>query len=155
MKVKSKLVSLITVSHFWISETCSISVFVPIFTEMRLGVSWVGGCSGGPDWRRWVNTAGDTQLWWVCGSTAPFTHLSVCLLRGCALIFTRWSLCEAFTEAQQAGMKVTLSTNTASLIPLWINLNVLLFMKVYKGHLWICLCVAQSLCGWDGPGNID
>lgn len=27
-------------------------------------------------------------------------------------------------------------------------------MKASKGHVWICLCVAASLGGWDGPDNI-
>lgn len=47
---------------------------------------------GGPGWGNWANTAGAAAL---LGPplNGPFTHLSVCLLRGWVLIPTHWSVC--------------------------------------------------------------
>lgn len=52
-------------------------------------------------------------------------------------------------------MKGSLSISGDALIPPWLNLNVLVFIETYKGHLWIGLCVVGCLCGWDRTDNID
>lgn len=64
----------------------------------------------------------------------PLQTLSVCLFRGCPLIFTSWSPCKVFTETRKrAGIKESLSTGAVVLIPPQLSLNGLVFIKVIYG----------------------
>lgn len=74
----------------------------------------------------------------------PLQTLSVCLFRGCPLIFTSWSPCKVFAETQKrAGIKGSLSTGAVVLIPPQLNLNVLVFIQVIYGlnFVWLDLFV--------------
>lgn len=60
------------------------------------------------------------------------------------------NLHRSLRHSQQAGRKVTLSTGTAALIPLWIHFNVLVSSLYFICRL---VCVWLILHGWDSWNN--
>lgn len=97
----------------------------------------------------WVNTAGDTQSWWLFCFKVPFTHLSACLLRGCALILARWSADQAFMKTptcrDERDPVHKQGCANSSTVQLECPCALLRLIKVTYGSA----CVADSVCGWD------
>lgn len=126
------------------------------FTEMGLGAGWVGGCSGGDQGTRVAEMGkhswGHTALVGLRLNGPLHTFISVFAQGMRPNLHTLISV--RGLHRGPTGWDESDPVHSHSLIPPRLNLNVLVFIKAHKGHLWICLCVAESLCGWDGPHNI-
>lgn len=110
---------------------------------------WVAGCSGGSGDRlveMGKHSWGHTALVGLRLNGLLHTFISVFAQGMCLNLHTLFSA-RSLPETQPARMKVTPSTATALLIPPWLNLNVLHFIKVHKGHIWICVWVNFSVGG--------
>lgn len=111
------------------------------FTDMEAG--WVGGCSGGSGDRlaeigkhSWGHSAG--------GSAAQrplHTFISVFAQGMWSNLHTRISVRRLLKSTTGWGENDPSTVGPALLIPPRLNFNAHFFIKAYKGHLWICLCV--------------